>query len=87
MGTTADFTDSHDLFADTQQVEQYALRRGRRELEVALMSGWLSPRSERYIITWLAREDARRRRREALPRWIAVAGVVGTVALAVAWLV
>lgn len=87
MDTVVDYTDSNDIFTDRKQVEQYAQRRGRRELEVALTSGCLSPRSERVIGEWLALDDARRRRRESLPLWLYGVLAAGLVAGVLAWLV
>lgn len=88
MDTVADFSDSRDIFTSTTDVERYARRRGRREIEIALLSGCLSPRSERVISDWLALDDARQRRREAWPRWGMTAGLLlATLAAgAAAWL-
>lgn len=78
MDTVADFNDTRDIFTSTADVDHYARRRGRREVEIALLSGCMSPHSERIISDWLSMDDARQRRRAAWPRW----GVVGGVALA-----
>jgi type VI protein secretion system component VasF len=88
MDTVADFNDTRDIFTNTADVEHYARRRGRREVEIALLSGCMSPHSERIIGDWLALDDARQRRRAALPRWGMVTGVVlaGVAAGLLAWL-
>jgi len=75
MGTVADFNDTRDIFTSMADVEHYARRRGRREVEIALLSGCMSPLSERVISDWLAMDDARQRRRAALPRWSLLGGV------------
>jgi len=75
MDTVADFNDTQDIFTNMADVEHYARRRGRREVEIALLSGCMSARSERVISAWLAMDDARQRRRAALPRWGLVTGV------------
>lgn len=87
MDTTADFSDSRDIFTSITDVELYARRRGRREVEIALLSGCMSPLSERVITEWLQKDDARRRRRDSLPRWGIVAGALlaATVAGLLAW--
>jgi len=88
MDTVADFNDTRDIFTSMADVEQYAQRRGRREVEIALLSGCMSPHSERVISDWLAMDDARERRRASLPLWGMVAGVAlaGAVAGLLAWL-
>ena len=49
MDTVADFNDNRDIFTSIADVELYAQRRGRREVEIALLSGCMSPYSERII--------------------------------------
>lgn len=87
MDTVADFNDTRDIFTSTADVEHYARRRGRREVEIALLSGCMSPHSERVISDWLAMDDARQRRRAALPRWGMVTGIAlaGLAAGLLAW--
>lgn len=87
MGTVADFNDTRDIFTSMADVEHYARRRGRREVEIALLSGCMSPLSERVISDWLAMDDARQRRRAALPRWGMATGIAlaGLAAGLLAW--
>ncbi|MGE0333359.1 MAG: hypothetical protein AB7P37_21970 [Ramlibacter sp.] len=75
MDTVADFSDTRDIFTSLADVEHYARRRGRREVEIALLSGCMSVHSERVISDWLAMDDARQRRRAAWPRWGMASGV------------
>ena len=88
MDTVADFNDTRDIFTSTADVEHYARRRGRREVEIALLSGCMSPHSERIISDWLAMDDARQRRRATLPRRGLTAGIALTAVAAglLAWL-
>ncbi|MBX3653326.1 MAG: hypothetical protein KIS62_07450 [Ramlibacter sp.] len=86
MDTVADFSEASDIFTNLHQVEHYARRRGRREVEIALTSGCLSPHSERVISEWLARDDARQRRRASLPLWLMGLAAAGLVAAGLAWL-
>ncbi len=87
MDTVADFNDTRDIFTSQRDVELYARRRGRREVEIALLSGCMSPTSERVISDWLAMDDARQRRRAAWPRWGMACGVAlaGLAAALLAW--
>lgn len=85
MDSVADFNDTRDIFTSVSDVELYARRRGRREVEVALLSGCMSPLSERMIADWLALDDARQRRRAVLPRWgMALGCAVAVLAAALA---
>lgn len=85
MDSVANFNDTRDIFTSISDVEHYARRRGRREVEVALLSGCMSPLSERMIADWLALDDARQRRWAALPRWgMSLALAVAMVAAALA---
>ena len=88
MDTTAGFSNTRDIFSTIADVELYAQRRGRREVEVALLSGCMSAHSERVISDWLTLDDARQRRRDTLPRWGMAAGMVLAAAVAgvLAWL-
>ncbi len=86
MDSVADFNDTRDIFTSVSDVELYARRRGRREVEMALLSGCMSPLSERVIGDWLAMDDARQRRNAVLPRWVLGAATAVVVAAALAWL-
>lgn len=85
MDTVADFSETSDIFTTLGQVEHYARRRGRREVEIALSSGCLSPQSERVISEWLLRDDARQRRRASLPLWLFGLSASGLIAAWLAW--
>ncbi len=86
MDSVADFNDTRDIFTSVSDVELYARRRGRREVEMALLSGCMSPLSERVIGDWLAMDDVRQRRNAVLPRWVLGAATAVVVAAALAWL-
>lgn len=77
---------SNDGFTNHWQVERYAMARGRRELEVALFSGWMNPHSEQLTREWLALADARENARRNLMVWGAGGLGAALLALLLAWL-
>lgn len=58
-----------EMFDSVEEVARYARHRGRRELEVALSSGWLGPRSAGLVALWLRQDDLRRQRWWWIPAW------------------
>jgi len=82
MESVAGGSGCREMFDSVEDVARYARHRGRRELEVAISSGWLGPRSERLVARWLRQDDLRRQRWWWIPAW----GGFGLAVLVVALL-
>ncbi len=79
--------ESRHLFTRATEVGAYARRHGRRELEVMVTSGMLSPACENLVAQWLLTDATRQERRERWPIWALGGGAtvlaLGLIALVV----
>ena len=82
MDAASTYTDYRDMFTRATEVAAYARRHGRRELEVLVTSGMLSPACENLVAQWLLNEATCQRRRSRWPSWPVWALGGGALALA-----
>lgn len=87
MDAATPYTEFSNLFTRATEVSAYAQRHGRRELEVMVTSGMLSPACESLVVQWLLNDATRQQRRERWPLWALGGGAtllaLGLIALVV----
>lgn len=79
MDAATHHNETRNLFNRPADVAAYAKRYGRRELEVMLTSGMLSPQCEQLVAVWLLRDEQREQRWTHWPLW--ASGAIGAVLL------